>query len=343
MKLKLEYVWLDGYLPEPNLRSKIKIIEVPDSTVSLPNFTLANWSFDGSSTQQAEGNLSDCYLIPVRVYAKKELRHLDTVYVLCEVSDMKGEPHPSNTRALLGDEEQDIWFGFEQEYFIRESHKGPIIGMLSPVKDPQGVYYCGVGGHILGREISNTHLDMCLEYGIQIVGTNAEVALGQWEYQTFSDSKIKAGDDLWMSRYFLYKIAETNGKQIELHPKPILGWNGSGMHTNFSNTAMRYNGDRNYYDEIFTVFGQRMNSHIEAYGSDNSMRLTGDYETAPINKFSWGVSDRGASIRIPKSVSETWKGYLEDRRPASNADPYRVIFQICESLNIVDKNLQIKK
>jgi glutamine synthetase len=61
--------------------------------------------------------------------------------------------------------------------------------------------------------------------------------------------------------------------------------------------------------------------------------LTGEYETQSIDKFSWGVSDRGASIRVPQSTAEHWTGYLEDRRPGSNADPYKIIYQINKSIN----------
>ena len=337
MKVKLEYVWLDGYKPEPNLRSKVKIIEV-NSKEDLEN--IPEWGFDGSSTKQAEGYLSDCYLKPVNVYVKSLITEYSTVYVLCEVMDSNGKVHETNDRAKLGAEDKDFWVGFEQEYFIRSGHNKPIIGFNNGgIIDPQGTYYCGVGGQMVGRSLTEEHLDMCLEYGIGIEGTNAEVALGQWEYQVFAKGKLKAADDLWMSRYFLYKIAEKYGNQIELHPKPLItgDWNGSGLHTNFSNKRMRETGGEKYFKSIFASFESRMNEHIENYGSDNHLRLTGKHETQSINKFSWGVSDRGASIRVPKVVGETWKGYLEDRRPASNANPYCILNVICESLKLAEQ------
>jgi glutamine synthetase len=334
MKIKLEYVWLDGYKPEPNLRSKVKVIDVNEKgdLKEIPE-----WGFDGSSTKQAEGYSSDCYLKPIKLYVKSVISEYSTVYVLCEVMDNKGKVHETNDRAKLGKEDEDFWVGFEQEYFIRSGHNKPIIGFNNGgIIDPQGTYYCGVGGQMVGRSLTEQHLDMCLEYGIGIEGTNAEVALGQWEYQVFAKGKVQAADDLWMSRYFLYKIAEKQGYQIELHPKPLTtgDWNGSGLHTNFSNKRMRETGGEEYFNSIFKVFGSRTKVHIENYGSDNHLRLTGKHETQSIDKFSWGVSDRGASIRVPKSVGETWKGYLEDRRPASNANPYSILNVICESLEL---------
>jgi glutamine synthetase len=334
MKIKLEYVWLDGYKPEPNLRSKVKVIDVNEKgdLKEIPE-----WGFDGSSTKQAEGYSSDCYLKPIKLYVKSVISEYSTVYVLCEVMDNKGKVHETNDRAKLGKEDEDFWVGFEQEYFIRSGHNKPIIGFNNGgIIDPQGTYYCGVGGQMVGRSLTEQHLDMCLEYGIGIEGTNAEVALGQWEYQVFAKGKVQAADDLWMSRYFLYKIAEKHGYQIELHPKPLTtgDWNGSGLHTNFSNKRMRDTGGEEYFNSIFKVFESRAKVHIENYGSDNHLRLTGKHETQSIDKFSWGVSDRGASIRVPKSVGETWKGYLEDRRPASNANPYCILNVICESLEL---------
>ena len=330
IKTKLEYVWLDGYKPEPNLRSKVKVMTKSiDSLLDIPE-----WGFDGSSTGQAEGYSSDCYLKPIQMYTSINVDK--TIYVLCEVMDKDGNPHPTNDRNKLGSEDYDFWVGFEQEYFIRSGHNKNILGFDKGIIDPQGKYYCGIGGQMVGRSLTEEHLDMCLKYGIGVEGTNAEVALGQWEYQIFTKGKITAADDLWMSRYFLYKIAEKYGYQIELHPKPIVfgDWNGSGLHTNFSNKRMREKGGEKYFKSIFKVFESRAKIHIENYGSDNHLRLTGKHETQSIDKFSWGVSDRGASIRVPKVVGETWKGYLEDRRPGSNANPYKVLQIISESLDL---------
>jgi glutamine synthetase len=334
MKYKLEYVWLDGYKPEPNLRSKVRITGKEINGLQ----DIPEWGFDGSSTKQAEGYSSDCYLKPVRIYRKDGKQNSDTIYVLCEVMDSEGNPHNTNDRAKL-DEDFNFWVGFEQEYFIRNGHNKNILGFhTGGIIDPQGIYYCGVGGQMYGRNLSEEHLDMCLNYNIGIEGTNAEVAIGQWEYQVFAKGKLKSADDLWMSRYFLYKIAEKYGYEIELHPKPLTSgdWNGSGLHTNFSNERMREQGGEEYFKSIFQVFESRADIHIQNYGSDNHLRLTGKHETQSINKFSWGVSDRGASIRAPKVVGEIWKGYLEDRRPASNGNPYSILRVISDSLDLAE-------
>lgn len=330
---RIEYIWVDGYTPEPNLRSKIKVVkEVIYKLDDIPE-----WNFDGSSTLQAEGNNSDCILKPVRVYWSG----VDTskIYVLCEVMNPDGTPHETNQRAKLGDEDVDMWFGFEQEYFIREGKNKPILGHGEGSIEGQGKYYCGVGSNVVGRDIVEEHMDLCLKMGIEITGVNAEVALGQWEYQVFSKGKIKAGDDLWMSRYFMEKLSEKYGYYIDYHPKPLIygEWNGSGLHTNFSTDKMRNKGGVRYFTALFNSLESRRRQHIDVYGSDNELRLTGRYETQSIDKFSWGISDRGASIRVPVSTAKEWKGYIEDRRPSSNANPYEIVKVICETINMADE------
>ena len=235
-------------------------------------------------------------------------------------------------------EKDNFWFGFEQEYTLIKDDK-PLGFPKDGNPNPQGMYYCSVGTkNIRGRDIAEQHMDVCLSAGLNITGINAEVLLGQWEYQIFGEGAQVASDDLWLSRYFLHRICERHGIIAEFHPKPVKGdWNGSGLHTNFSNKRMREEGGETYFREICEELKTKHSEFIENYGSSNELRLTGDFETADINIFSYGISDRGASIRIPIGVvNDNWRGYLEDRRPASNADPYKITKLLCETLSHID-------
>jgi len=324
-KIILEYVWLDGYRT-PNLRSKIKVMNW-DKEESLSVNDVPEWNFDGSSTRQAPGSESECLLYPVRLYDAGHRR----LIVLCEVLNSDGTPHHTNQRAKLRDtlgnsDDREFWWGFEQEYFITEDSK-PLGFPERGYPKPQGLYYCGVGGNqVVGREMVDQHMLECLQHGIDITGVNAEVAVGQWEYQCFNTDTLKACDDLWVSRYLLYKEAESYDYDIDISPKPVSGdWNGSGCHTNFSTKEMRTTGGQDYVVDLMSRFEASHEEHIRGYGENNDRRLTGDHETQRIDTFSWGVGDRGASIRVPNAMKQNnWVGYIEDRRPASNCDPYKV-------------------
>ena len=325
-KIILEYVWLDGY-QTPNLRSKIKVMDWDGDPEEFDCCDIPEWNFDGSSTKQAPGSESECLLKPVRLYTSGLGRHL----VMCEVMNSDGTPHRSNKRSTLrgtldNTEDREFWWGFEQEYFITKGFK-PLGFPDGGYPKPQGLYYCGVGGNqVVGREMVNHHMHECLHHGMDITGVNAEVAVGQWEYQCFNTDTLKACDDLWMSRFLLYQEAESYGYDINITPKPVGGdWNGSGCHTNFSTKEMRTTGGQVYIENLMTNFKTNHAQHIAGYGEGNEQRLTGDHETQRIDTFTWGVGDRGASIRVPNAmVRDNWIGYIEDRRPASNCDPYKV-------------------
>ena len=334
MKLKFEYIWLDGYTPEPNLRSKTRIINMDPDTVPIID-DLPSWTFDGSSTNQALGNKSDCILQPERIYP--DPFRDDGYLVLCEVLNDKGEPHLSNDRNKISDDNEEWWFGFEQEYVLYKN--GRILGWPEdgyPL--PQGNYYCGVGNNnVVGRDIMEDHMNACLTAGLIITGTNAEVLLGQWEYQLFGKGAKNTSDDLWISRYILQRLVEVENITINYHPKPIKGdWNGSGMHVNFSNDKMREVGGESMMKGICEQLKLMHQAHMIVYGSDNKERLTGKHETQNMEIFSYGVGDRGASIRIPIwTVLNEYKGYLEDRRPSSNANPYKITNRIIQTIKEV--------
>lgn len=330
MKSKLVYIWLDGYKPTQSLRGKTRI----ESDFSGKLEDCPMWSFDGSSTLQADGSSSDCLLKPVAIIPDPDRNN--GYLVMTEVLNPDGTPHESNGRALIDDDDDDFWFGFEQEYFLWDPEINLPPGFpKAGFPRPQGPYYCSVGAlNAYGREIVEEHLDICLEAGLNVEGINGEVAAGQWEFQVFAKGAAKAGDETWLARYLLERTAEKYGYAIEWHPKPLghTDWNGSGMHANFSNSVMRESGKEDTFTKICEEFGKNIPRHIHVYGADNDQRLTGQHETQSIDQFSYGVSDRGASIRIPiGTVEDGWKGRLEDRRPASNADPYKVAAAIVKT------------
>ena len=330
---KLEYIWLDGYLPVPNIRGKTKLVKKAPKSVA----DLELWGFDGSSTRQAEGHSSDCVLKPVGLYPDSGRKN--AFIVMCEVMMPDGTPHPSNHRAAFEDME-DMWIGLEQEYFLYQDGR-PLGFPEGGFPAPQGPYYCGVGYENAGsiaREICDEHLDLCLDAGINHEGINAEVAPGQWEFQVFTKGAKAACDNMWVARYLLYRLTEKYGLTVNLHCKPLKGdWNGSGMHCNFSYAKLRDEGGKEYFEKLMAAFDKYKDEHIAAYGPDNHLRLTGLHETQSIDKFNYGIANRGASIRVPHAfVNNGYKGYLEDRRPNSAANPYDIVGRVVKTVKMLD-------
>jgi glutamine synthetase len=319
---KAEYIWIDGTEPTAKLRSKTKIL----ADGAEPPI----WGFDGSSTNQAEGHASDCVLKPVASYPDP-IRGGDHLLVLCEVYNVADDtPHVSNNRALLRPvaerfAAQEPIFGIEQEYTLFKGSR-PLGFPESGFPGPQGPYYCGVGAdEIYGRDVVEAHLENCLKAGLGLSGINAEVMPGQWEFQVGPLSPLEVSDQLWVARWLLYRTGEDFDISATLDPKPAKGdWNGAGAHTNFSTKAMREG-----YDAIIAACDSlgkegKPLEHVKNYGVGVEDRLTGAHETAPWDQYSYGVSNRGASVRIPWQVERDKKGYIEDRRPNANCDPYVV-------------------
>ena len=329
--IKLEYIWIDGTKNTPQLRSKTKVLQNEEWDGSIDNCPV--WGFDGSSTNQAEGANSDCVLHPVRLY-ENPMEKYDSYLVLCEVWDVEDNPHLSNHRFKLEEIESEhsdekVWVGIEQEYTLYENDRPlgwPILG--DP--PPQGDYYCGRNR---GEWIARRHLDYCIKAGIKICGINSEVMLGQWEYQIGADNPLRISDDVWVARWLMEKICAKNDIVVTLDPKPEKGdWNGAGAHTNFSTKAMREEGGDLVIHKAIKKLEQKHYEHIQVYGDGNKRRLTGEHETCDINTFQWGVSDRGASVRVPWQVNKDGKGYLEDRRPSANCDPYLVVWRLIKTI-----------
>ena len=342
-----EYLWVDGTKPTQQNRSKARVIEFAEGhTPTIKDFP--QWSFDGSSTRQAEGRDSDCMLNPVS-FVKDPLRGDGNYLVLCEVMMPNGDPHPTNMRAKLrevldaGGAKHDPWIGFEQEYTMYRGER-PLGWPETGFPAPQGPYYCGVGaGTVSGRELVEKHTRACIDAGIMIYGVNAEVMLAQWEYQigyrgskSESDDVLHVSDHLVFARWLIERIGEELDISISLAPKPVQGdWNGAGNHANFSTTAMRDpKTGQGIIDSAIESLRKKHMQHVNHYGAGLATRLTGEHETCHITEFKSGRSDRGASIRIPAQVAIDGYGYIEDRRPAANCDPYLVsallVNTICE-------------
>tara|TARA_A200000159_G_scaffold164397_1_gene193835 strand:- start:2013 stop:3074 length:1062 start_codon:yes stop_codon:yes gene_type:complete len=342
--IRCEYIWLDGGVT-PQLRSKTRVITVnsEDEDWKLSLSDLPVWGFDGSSTGQATTSDSDCVLRPV--FACIDSNRQNGILVLCDVLNSDLTPHESNTRARLIDSmiangSLEPFVGFEQEYFIYNKETNRPLGWPTDGEpSPQGQYYCGVGAeNVDGRSLSELHLSACISSGLSIQGVNAEVALGQWEYQIGGPgiNAVASCDHLWVSRFIMQRIAESKGWSISLDPKPIDGdWNGSGLHTNFSTNKMREEGGMEHILSSANKLGasDALSLVSDFYGEGLNRRLTGNHETSKLDEFKVGVSDRAASIRIPWQVEKQGFGYFEDRRPNSNADPYKVLRYIMDAVS----------
>jgi len=333
-----EYIWLDAHQVP---RSKTKVMTARPVKVS----DCPVWNYDGSSTEQAEGHNSEINIVPRAVF-DDPFRGYPHVMVLTDAYNAWDDtPAIGNTRAACAEihekyKAHDAWYGIEQEYTLMKTGK---VGEKATIPygfnadgsepAPQGPYYCSAGtGNAIGRPVCDQHLECCLKAGVKITGTNAEVMPGQWEYQIGPCRGVEIGDHMAVGRYIMLRVSETNGCKVTFDPKPMDGdWNGAGCHTNYSIKSMRADGGYEVIKKVCDAFGKVAQEHIAAYGEGNEKRLTGKHETCSIKDFRYGVADRGASIRIPRSAEKEGKGYMEDRRPAANCDSYRVATRIMKT------------
>ena len=319
-----EYIWLDA---DNKFCSKIRIINDINCIIE--------WNYDGSSTGQATTKNSEIILKPVKIFNNPLIKDY---LVVCATYDNNDNPlnnnHYHKAKEIFDKNlDEKPWFGLEQEYFFCKNN-----GYLGHNNiDPKGHinirYYCSpTNQHQLGVDIANKHLEYCIKAGINISGINAEVVQGQWEFQIGPCEGIEAGHHMMAARYLLERIAIKENIYIDYKPKPIYNMNGSGCHINFSTQKMR---EDNGYDIILEAIKKLENNHdyhMKNYGIGNEKRMTGKHETSSYNVFSWGVGSRNTSVRIGNDVFKNKKGYFEDRRPASNIDPYlatSIIFNTC--------------
>ncbi len=343
-----EYIWLDGAEPISELRSKTRFFKPAGKAIKLSDFP--EWSYDGSSTNQADGSDSDCLLQPV-AFSKDPIRGDGNYLVMCEVFRPDGAPHETNTRSKLrailnaGAQSEDPWIGFEQEYTLIDGAR-PLGFPEHGYPAPQGPYYCAIGAdRAFGRDIAERHAALCEQAGLVFYGLNAEVMPGQWEFQIGyrgiaedDASALNIADHLWIARWLLHRVAEDAGVLVSFDNKPVKGdWNGAGMHTNFSTSRMRSaNGGLEAIERAVSRLAHSHDDHIALYGDRLHERLTGLHETCSISEFRSGAGDRGASIRIPLGVAMKGAGYFEDRRPGANADPYLVAARLAATVCEID-------
>ena len=328
-----DYIWLDGNY---RFRSKSKTIDFlnNENVLDVNNYT--QWSYDGSSCDQAHTENSEIVMKPQAVFSNP-FRNFQSVMVLCDTYHINGTPTKSNSRKqaseiFLSNKEQIPLFGLEQEFFLLKKEFNNIVPLGWTNFKEQGQYYCSVGSeNAFGRSVVDKAYEYALKSGIKCSGMNAEVAPGQWEIQVGPCEGIEAGDHMCMLRYILQRVGEEFNVIVNLDPKPVKNVNGSGCHVNFSTFKMRNENGYYFIKESINKLGENHKKHMMFYGEDNHLRMSGTCETSSFDNFSFGVGDRSASVRIPFQTFEDKKGYLEDRRPGSNIDPYLVTSKIFET------------
>lgn len=328
----LEYIWIDG---RGNLRSKYRTAFPKfDSYADAAHNYIAvkDWNYHDSSTYQASTENTEIALIPVAYYLNPFFEQGRAFLILCKTYNADGSPTNTNFRH---DAEKlfesstshylDPYFRINQEYFIIQSSGTTNFAPLCSYEQPQPDYYCGVGNVTL-RNLAEKHYQYCLNAHLKISAVNAEMEPTQWQFQIGPSSKISASDELWVARYILVKLSEEFRVCICFKPKSLPNPSNSSslhLHTSFSTQetrdAQNQNGLKCIYQYIDRL-SKKHTEHICIYGhNSNRVHSGSDYHT-----FSFASGYRGNNICIPKSVLKAGCGYLEDMRPASNADPYRV-------------------
>ncbi|KAJ0100610.1 hypothetical protein Patl1_21199 [Pistacia atlantica] len=339
-KIIAEYIWIGG--SGMDLRSKARTLNGPVSDPSK----LPKWNYDGSSTGQAPGE--DTLKLFSRIPSEEA-----TIFLLCVMLTILLEYQFQQTRDVQQPRSSAILMFLQKSLgmvlnkntpLLQKDVKWPLGWPVGGYPGPQGPYYCGVGADkAWGRDIVDSHYKACLYAGINISGINGEVMPGQWEFQVGPAVGISAADELWVARYILERITEIAGVVLTFDPKPIQGdWNGAGAHTNYSTKSMRKEGGFEVIKKAIEKLGKKHKEHIAAYGEGNERRLTGRHETADINTFKWFDfpfilslnrvwQTVVPSVRVGRDTQKEGKGYFEDRRPASNMDPYVVTSMIAKT------------
>ncbi|KAH1005778.1 glutamine synthetase 2 cytoplasmic isoform X1 [Dendroctonus ponderosae] len=327
-KTQISYVWIDGTGLDLRMRTRT-LSFTPCNYKDCPN-----WSFDGSSTFFSTPEQSDNYIVPIAMYADP-FRRGNNKMVLCETFSHDKKPTKTNHRQCCIEVlnkvcEQEVMFGFEQEFYLIGPQGDPYGWPCGSTPKSSGKNYSGIGSQrVVGREVLECIYRCCLYSGIEIYGTTAERAYGQWEVLTGPTLSIKAADDLWMARYIIQRVAEEFGLSASFKANLVKNGVPSGLHTNMSTKCTRDDGGLKHIQDYICKLEKNHKTDQKYYdcseGKHLKERLTGRHHTCNIEKFKSGVGDRTACIRISPAVADKKKGFFEDRRPCSCADPYNII------------------
>ncbi|XP_065170276.1 glutamine synthetase 1, mitochondrial-like [Atheta coriaria] len=321
-----DYFWVDG--TGTHFRSRTRTLDKQPKCVE----DLPAWHVDGSKTNESDcdAEQQDVRLLPVAMY-NDPMRRGGAKLVLCESYTMDYKPTKSNTRSKCCDmytktmNHQPL-FGFCQQYMLMQIDGKPLGWPGGGAQLPStGAYYCGVGArNSIGREIVEAHARACLYAGVGLSGFNSEQIASKWKFETKPTKGIKAPDDIIVGRYLLQRIAAEFGVDASFNPKGVKK-GGSDLHVKFSTSFM---AEQNGIEQILAAaeaLAKKHKAHMSIYNSRKTKHR------GKFKKFTWGMGDRGYSVRIPFDVQSAGCGYLEDRRPAANSDPYAVCTAIMKT------------
>lgn len=313
-----EYIWTDR---EGRIRSKTKTLALTEEP--------PEWAFDGSCTGQAPLDRSDVTLSPVYI-CRDPLRDLHDRLVLCATYDANGVPlsaFDAEHKSARDCDHLEAWFGFEQEYYLVDAEGSP--------GDKGG--YCLPDLENMRDFVYEEHLRACLVARLDLAGANAEASPGQFEFQIGPVAGILGAHQLLVARYLLQCIATRNGLTVDFRPKPFPEQAGSGCHVNFSVAQSRQQGGLGWLTRMCQTLEAHHAADARLGGPGNLERLTECAETSSSARFTVGVADRTASVRIPGAVHEARAGYLEDRRPGASVDPYVYVGLLCRRAAEADR------
>ncbi|KAK9832481.1 hypothetical protein WJX81_000192 [Elliptochloris bilobata] len=340
-KCLAEYIFVGGN--GSDLHSKSRVLDAKPKSVE----ELRPWHFDGSQTGQAPASSSAVYLRPRAIYPDP-VRGGDHILVLCDTytpptveSDSGAQQmqlHPSNNRApcervMRAAASSAPVFSCEQQYSLLDPKTGWPVGLPEGSMAGTSNSYCASGAALAsGRDFQDAHLRACMHAGVRISGGHAEAAVGQWSYCVGPCRGIELGDQLWISRFILLRMADQFRTRASFEPKPVPGdWQGNGAHVKVSTRETREAG-RGWFavQEHVRRLGAAHGQHLMAYGAGAAARLGPSALT-----FRAGMEDRRAAVRIPTTVLVNQCGWYEDRRPAANMDPYLVtMLLVCTTLGV---------